>query len=105
LRFSFPPVFLVASSYYFLPKTSANIGNYIYSLEEEYAPGLAKAQIEIDRSIGNGVQTAKKFWSLSTSSIHSGLEKGINWTQDASGLKLREAWGLSSKESNQSKSL
>jgi organizing structure protein 2 len=94
LRFTLPATLFFASAFRFLPETSANISNYIYGLEKEHAPELARIQSEVSRSTTNGVRAVGDGWSASRRAIENGVQKATGWIADTTGLKVHEAFGV-----------
>jgi hypothetical protein len=88
IRWLAPPVFLAASASYFLPKTTDNIRNIAFSIEEAWFPGLAAYHRRAYESASSAWRSA----SESTSSTFKGSVDG--WTkkiEGLTGLKVHEA--------------
>ncbi|KIP02678.1 hypothetical protein PHLGIDRAFT_26481 [Phlebiopsis gigantea 11061_1 CR5-6] len=94
LRASLPPTLLVLAFNHFLPRTAANVSAYLGGLEDTYAPGLARVH---DTAVAHTAMS----WAILQERTHEGraavahgLGRGVDYVQDATGLKIREALGL-----------
>jgi len=105
LRFTLPPALLVASSLHFLPETSANIQNYIYDLEKEHTPELARMQTELTRSTSNGLHIIRDSWSTSKRFVEVGVQRSAGWLADVSGLKVHEVFGIARHTSSMAREM
>ncbi|KAL5525355.1 hypothetical protein ACEPAF_9225 [Sanghuangporus sanghuang] len=86
-RFLLPPVLLLLSSNYFLPKTTSNIGSYVSDLEHTYFPRAARFT---DTAVAHSQMTwemAENKANEGKEALNSGVEKTIGAIQDATGLK------------------
>jgi MICOS complex subunit MIC26 len=95
LRFLVPPTLFFLSLHHFLPKTSANLSDYLGSLEDKYVPRVAQIH---DVSNAHTAMT----WEMIKSTTRDGREKLSNGVvgivgkvQEATGLKLQEGLGWS----------
>ena len=89
-RFLLPPLFLVFSANYFLPKATHNLSDYLGSLEDEFIPTFAqkhetaKAHSAMTWArVKDGTQGIKGHVETATSTVIAKLA-------EMSGLKLRE---------------
>jgi len=94
LRFTLPPTLFVASAFRFLPETTTNVSDYIYDLEKDHVPELARMQTELSRSASNGLRAVGEGWSASKRTVEAGVQKSVGWIADATGLKVHEAFGV-----------
>ncbi|KAJ7664117.1 apolipo protein O-domain-containing protein [Mycena rosella] len=94
IRAILPPVLGVAAATHFLPKTSANVGDYLGGLEDHYAPevarvhevGKAHTRMTWDR-LSEGVEGGR-------ARVREGVLAAVERLQGATGLKVREALGV-----------
>ncbi|EJD05217.1 uncharacterized protein FOMMEDRAFT_105442 [Fomitiporia mediterranea MF3/22] len=94
-RFLLPPTLFLLSFNHFLPKTTSNIGAYVSDLEHTYAPRAAQFT---DTAVAHTQMTwemAKDKVGEGRAALERGVESAVGSVQGATGLKLREALGMS----------
>jgi Apolipoprotein O len=94
LRFSLPPVLFFVSAFRFLPETSNNVSNYVYDLEKEHTPELARWQTELSRTAKNSWHSLRVAWSAGKQMVETGVQKSAGWISGATGLKVHEVFGV-----------
>jgi MICOS complex subunit MIC26 len=94
LRFTLPPALFLTSAFRFLPETSTNISNYVYDLEKEFTPGLARLQTDLSRTVKNSWHSVRDGWSTSIRIVETGVQKSAGWFADTTGLKVHEVFGV-----------
>lgn len=93
LRLLSPPVFFVLSFQQFLPKTAANVSDYLSSLEHTYFPRLAQTTDTAIAHTGMTIEMAKDAYARGKDSVAGGVETIVEQIQSSTGLKLKEALG------------
>ena len=94
LRFLTPPLFLVGSLNYFLPRTTQNVSNYYVELESRHLPPVVRQQRE----------RLVKLWQDSMGAAKGNLEKaregtghlvqrGLQGVEQGTGLKVGSGSG------------
>lgn len=91
IRLILPPTLLIASSYHFLPKTSANISDYLGALEDQYFPALAAKHDIANAHSAMTWERIKDAASSGRTSLEGGVGSVVEQVQATTGLKLREA--------------
>jgi len=94
LRFTLPTAFFISSAFHFLPETSANISKYIYGLEKDHVPELARVQTDVSRTAVSGWQSVHEGWSAGRQAVEAGVQKTAGWIADTTGLKVHEVFGV-----------
>ena len=92
-RLFLPPVFLLVSTNYFLPKTSDNLMSYLASLEDTYFPTLAQKHDIANAHTRMTWERIKDSTENSRAWVNRGAEKTVHTIQELTGLKLRETLG------------
>ncbi|PWN21010.1 hypothetical protein BCV69DRAFT_282513 [Microstroma glucosiphilum] len=89
IRFLSPPLFLLGSLNYFLPKTSHNLSLYYQQVESAHLPPIIKEQRE------SLVKSAKSLWRQADDKAHvaarkveGGWKGGLEKVQEGTGLKI-----------------
>ena len=80
--------------HHFLPRTAANVGAYLGGLEDTYAPGLARVHDTAVAHTAMSWAMLQDRTSEGRAAVAGGLGRGVDYVQDATGLKIREALGL-----------
>jgi len=93
LRLLSPPLFFVLSFQQFLPKTSANVSEYLSSLEHTYFPRLAQTQDTAVAHTALSIEMAKDAYANGKQRLASGFGNVVDQLQNTTGLKLKEALG------------
>ncbi|EIN05639.1 hypothetical protein PUNSTDRAFT_54573 [Punctularia strigosozonata HHB-11173 SS5] len=94
-RLVLPPALLVLSAHHFLPKTSANLADYLGSLEDAHLPRLAQAH---ETAKAHSAMTWERIKDATAEGRAAAGEKVVGaaaWVEGATGLKLRDAMGWS----------
>jgi len=99
LRFSLPPTLFVASAFHFLPETARKVSDYVYSIEKAHAPQLTDFQTNLFKNARNGWTYASGHLVSGRQILDQGVERGVGWVSDLTGLKMREAYGLALEKS------
>ncbi|KAF7982619.1 hypothetical protein HWV62_27033 [Athelia sp. TMB] len=93
LRVALPPLLFCAASAHFLPKTSANVAEYVGELEERYVPAVKQFQ-------DTGIAHSQMGWAQLKEALGEGrkrvaktAEGAVGRVQEGTGLKLRETLG------------
>lgn len=94
LRIIFPPVLLAISANHFLPKTTANLSEYLGSLEEQYFPAVAQKHAVANAHTAMTWERIKEATASGRSSIYGGVVTGVDKVQELTGLKLSETLQL-----------
>ncbi|KAK7449827.1 hypothetical protein VKT23_013303 [Stygiomarasmius scandens] len=94
VRFLLPPTLLVLSMNQFLPKTSANLSEYLGSVEETYFPNLAEKHAIANAHSRMTWERLKEATASGRASLYSGVESAVEKVQEATGLKLKETLGF-----------
>lgn len=88
IRFLAPPLFLVGSLNYFLPKTSANLAGYYLELEKRYAPSLTEPRQSL-------VKSGQKLWHQTEGLVEDardaaakGVKSGLEQVEKGTGLRV-----------------
>lgn len=92
-RLLLPPIFLVASANYFLPKTTDNLSAYLGSLEERHFPILAEKHDIAKAHSQMAWERVKDSTANSRAHINKGAVVAVEKVQEFTGLKLRETLG------------
>lgn len=99
-RLLLPPTLLVLSMNHFLPKTSHNVSAYFSELEDKYLPAVAEKHAIANAHTAMTWERAKEATANSQESLGRGVDSLLTRVQDSTGLKLKEALGMSEKPSN-----
>ncbi|CAD6584809.1 MAG: hypothetical protein CYPHOPRED_002858 [Cyphobasidiales sp. Tagirdzhanova-0007] len=99
VRFVAPPIFLLASATYFLPKTSHNASLYGRQLEKIYAPSVYDAHSAVRSQIDSAWHRAQTTLSDSRAKAITLSDKGVRALENSSGLRVQ------SKDQNEPKRL
>jgi organizing structure protein 2 len=95
VRWLTPPLFLAASAAYFLPKTTDNVRNFTFSVEEARFPALAAYHRRV-------YDAASSAWESITATTSGSLRGSVDsWTKKVegiTGLKVHEATKKNDKE-------
>lgn len=94
LRFTLPPALFFASAFRFLPETSTNISNYIYDLEKQHVPELARIQTDVSKGVKSSWQAAHNGWSAGRESVQVAVQKSAGWLENVTGLKVHDVFGV-----------
>ncbi|THV07981.1 hypothetical protein K435DRAFT_772306 [Dendrothele bispora CBS 962.96] len=94
IRFLLPPTFLALSMNHFLPKTTANLSEYLSSVEETYFPNLAEKHAIANAHSRMTWERLKDATASGRASLYSGVESAVEKVQEATGLKLKETLGF-----------
>lgn len=92
LRIIFPPILLAFSANHFLPKTTANLSEYLGSLEERYFPTLAEKHAIANAHSAMTWERIKDATASGRASIYGGVATSVDKVQEVTGLKLGEAF-------------
>ncbi|KAH6877040.1 apolipo protein O-domain-containing protein [Coprinopsis sp. MPI-PUGE-AT-0042] len=93
-RLALPPIFLVLSARHFLPETTANLSNYLGSVEEHYFPELARKHDIAKAHTQMSIDMAKDWTRDVRDQIRVGALRSVDKVQDTTGLKIKETLGL-----------
>ena len=93
-RLLLPPLFLVVSAKHFLPQTTSNLSAYLGSLEEAYAPELARKHEVAKAHTQMGWDMVKERTREWREAANKGVEGAVDKVQGATGLKIKEGLGL-----------
>ncbi|KAJ7292067.1 apolipo protein O-domain-containing protein [Mycena rebaudengoi] len=103
IRILLPSVFAFDATYYFLPHTAANVQAYLGSLEDVYAPALARAHNTVNAHAWIGFERAGEAVREGRAKLDGGVLGAVDWAQAVTGLKLREALGRGRAEGGAAK--
>lgn len=98
LRFLTPPLFLVGSANYFLPKTAHNLNLYISELEQQYIPNVYEQQKRLSSFLHDSLVSATRAVKSSETTARQWTAEGRQKLQETSGLSLQQASKPSSEE-------
>lgn len=91
IRFLSPPLALVLSSSYFLPKTASNVSSYTAALEKAYIPSVYEQQV----ALTSQVRSAWRQVSGKAAEVGGKAERAVAQAggklQEQSGLRLQQA--------------
>ncbi|KAF8884523.1 apolipo protein O-domain-containing protein [Infundibulicybe gibba] len=93
-RLLLPPAFFLISLNQFLPRTSANIAAYMAELEERHFPVLAQKHDVANAHTRMTWERIKEGTSDAKEWVDRGAGSAVDKIQEATGLKLRETFGL-----------
>ncbi|KAF9040003.1 apolipo protein O-domain-containing protein [Panaeolus papilionaceus] len=92
-RFIAPPLFLLVSANYVLPKTTANLSSYLGSIEEKYFPTFAHKHDVAKAHSAMAWEQLKESTQKGRESLNNGALFAVDKFQESTGLKLRETLG------------
>ncbi|KAF9552095.1 hypothetical protein CPC08DRAFT_674493 [Agrocybe pediades] len=92
-RLLLPPIFLVASAKYFIPKTTHKLSSYLGSLEETYLPEVAAKHEVAKAHSAMTWERVKEATKNGREQINHGAVVAIAKVQEVTGLKLQETLG------------
>uniref|UniRef100_A0A8H7XL84 MICOS complex subunit n=1 Tax=Psilocybe cubensis TaxID=181762 RepID=A0A8H7XL84_PSICU len=92
-RLLLPPLFLMASADYLLPKTTSNLRAYLGGLEDAYFPAVAEKHEIAKAHAGMTWERVKGATEGAREGVREGARGAVDWVQEATGLKLRETLG------------
>ncbi|KAK7046110.1 hypothetical protein VNI00_007112 [Paramarasmius palmivorus] len=101
IRFITPPVLLALSMNHFLPKTTANLSEYLGNLEETYFPTLAQKHAVANAHTAMTWEMIKNATANGRESVTKGVENAVGKIEETTGLKLKETLGLGKELSKQ----
>lgn len=87
-RIFYPPLFGIASAYYFLPHTFKNVTSYTMQLEEQYTPGLAAFQKETAKTYRASLNDTKVWLHKQRGSLDTQTEKLLKMVREQTGLQI-----------------
>jgi organizing structure protein 2 len=93
-RLVLPPILFLASFQHFLPKTGANLGAYISSIERAHFPALAEKHREAEKRMCDGWRSVKKGTREGNEKVVESVNTAVKRLQGFTGLKLQEAFAL-----------
>jgi organizing structure protein 2 len=93
-RLVLPPILFLASFKHFLPKTSANLGAYISSIERAHFPALAEKHREAEKRLCDGWRSVKQGTREGNEKVVESVNTAVKRLQGFTGLKLQEAFAL-----------
>jgi MICOS complex subunit MIC26 len=88
VRFTLPPLFVVAAMPYFLPKTSHNLRNYLSDLEDKYLPEMAAQHDKINGQLGMHWEMLKDRFGGIGNTVEEYSAKARQGVEGATGLRL-----------------
>ncbi|PWN51635.1 hypothetical protein IE53DRAFT_361419 [Violaceomyces palustris] len=93
IRLVAPPLMMVGSLQYFLPKTSSNLAQYYDRFEQAKFPQLHASRVSaverIRHSLASSIQTAQQ----AKSDAERGLKKSLSEVENVTGLKVGQVVG------------
>ncbi|PPQ78563.1 hypothetical protein CVT25_011774 [Psilocybe cyanescens] len=92
-RLLLPPIFLLASADYFLPKTSGNLSAYLGSLEDTYFPAFAQKHEVAKAHSQMTWERVKEATKSGRERLDDGASSAVDKVQEVTGLKLKETLG------------
>lgn len=98
IRFLAPPLFVVASAPYFLPKTSANVRAYLSDTEDRLVPEFAASHDRINAAVSMHWEMLKDRLGRAGEEAQSLSRRAVRGVEDATGLKVAEAIKASREE-------
>lgn len=88
LRLLTPPLALVISSQYFLPKTTSNVSSYYVELETKHFPAVKQHRESAADSIRGLLSSAEQGTKEAREQAATAWKKGLKGVEDVSGLKV-----------------
>jgi Apolipoprotein O len=88
VRWLTPPLFMVATASYFLPKTTDNIRNYTFAVEEAHLPALAAQHRRVYEATASAWNSIR---ARTSGSLSGSVDEWTKKVQGLTGLKVHEA--------------
>lgn len=106
LRILAPPIALVGSLNYFLPKTAHNVGQYYVDLEEKHLPPFVRQQRQsIQNALKSTQHAAEEQYSKARQETGSLVQRGLQSVEQGTGLKVAGSSAGTSSQSEPRKRL
>ncbi|KAJ7762650.1 apolipo protein O-domain-containing protein [Mycena metata] len=95
VRVLLPPLLGTAAFAHFLPKTSANVRAYASALEDAHLPSFARFHETGKAHARMGWDLAREGTERTREAVSGGVVEAVEKVQGATGLRIREAFGVS----------
>jgi len=92
-RLILPPVFLATTATLLLPRTTDNVRNCAWSIEQQHSPALARHHAEIYNKAQDAFYKLRGSTQTLRKHLTEGVSKGAHRLEDITGLKTRHVFG------------